>query len=265
MKKRVVGLMYITSVICILSIFNNGVQATPLDPTPGQPFESAQWGINIGYIGTWEFSRDNGTGLKVVQEYSFNITGFELFSWNSTDWYVLDAKVGHFYVQNSTFDPFSSARLSFINFTDQYIYNPLTVITFLPLNNSGLMLEWCASALLYPSPYNFILQYLNGSDHIVITTHKSTNNNMIQYVKSTNGDYIKLFFDDKGVLFSMESFYYSNSLEIHVTDYVKRSFPAIPGSTLPPSIPLGNFFILITLLSVCGLTFYVHQRKQITS
>ena len=160
MKKITIGLMFITSIICILFIFNNGVQAAPLNPTPGHPFESAQWGVDIGYIGTWEFSRDNGTAIIGVQEYSYNITGFELFSWNSTDWYVLDAKVGNYHVQNNTFVPFSSARLSFINFTDQYIYNPLTVITFLPLNNSGLMLEWCASALLYPSPNNFILQCL---------------------------------------------------------------------------------------------------------
>lgn len=260
MKDKTVSFTCLISLLCSLFIVS-GIKGVAFTPTPDPPYDSVEWGVDIGYIGTWEFSRDNGTDILGVQEYSYNITGFELFYWNSTNWHVMIVKVGHYYVHNDTFDPYTSARLSFINFTDQYIYNPLSVITFLPLNNSEVMLEWCAPALLYPSPYNFILECLNGSDHILITTHKATDNNMIQYVKSTTGDYVKLFFDDEGVLVSMEAFYYDSSFDLQLTDRVTRTYPVIHNGEPPPFIPFGNSYILMMILCMTALIIYIKRKK----
>ena len=258
-KSYITTLGLVTFSIFFLN-FSLSAEAIPFNPIPNPPYENIRWGVQRGYIGTWNHSIYNSTGWVHHSYRSYNITGTSTFSWNGTIWYILNGDSGTYYPENNTFIVSTpNDRLSFINLTQEYIY---MASYFIPLNGTEMMLDWCANAIL--NYQTFINYWFNNCTNIEYSVQYSPNNNLIHYIRTTSNEYLKLIYDDYGVLKYLEVYTWFNDVVGFILQKLERIYP-ITSTNPAPTIPFWPYTWIITFLSISIGALFIKQKLKYIS
>lgn len=264
--KILVGVFITTFFISVLA---SNVVSVPLEPTPNPPYNGAYWDFEIGTIKGWEMSEYNGSTLMVSRELNWNVSSMNTITYSLWKCYAIqlmaveyDDNLGRFVELDPGGFPL---QVSVINFTES-IMNPLPssvfpVTYFIPKNESGIMLGWCAN-----SSYRYYKQFLNNTDNPAITTTWSPDNNLIQFSNNATEEYVKLVFYDDGTLKygEMKSFILETISWPWILKYTRIDLGGIPTPPTPPgpSISSGLGFFIFIALGLFSLILYIKKYKS---
>lgn len=267
LKTKILVSVFITTFF--ISVIVSNVVSVPLEPTPNPPYNGAYWDFEIGTMKGWERNEYNGSTLMVSQELYWNVSSMNLITYSLWKCYAIQLMAAEYDNNSGMFvelDPGGlSLQVSVINFTES-IMNPLPssgypVTYFIPKNESGIMLGWCAN-----SSYRYYKQFLNNSDNPVITVTLSTDNNLIQFSNDATEEYVKLTFYDDGTLkyAEMRSFILGTISWPWILKYTRIDLSDIPSPPTPPgpSISIGLGFLMFIVLCITGVILYIKKSTN---
>jgi len=262
LKTKILVGIFITTFF--ISIITSNVISVPFEPTPNPPYNGAYWDFEIGSIKGWEMNEYNGSTLMVSRELYWNVSSMNIITYSLWRCYAIQLMAVEYNDSLGGFvelDPGGvPLQISVINFTES-IMNPLPssgfpVTYFIPKNESGIMLSWCAN-----SSYEYYKQYLDNIDNPAITIILSPDNNLIQFSNNATEEYVKLVFYDDGTLkyAEMKSFILGTILWPWIVKYTRIDLGDIPSPPIPPgpNISIGLGFLFFIGLGTFGVILYI--------
>jgi len=223
-KKNIIfSILIISTLILSISTFKilNTAATSDFIPTPDPPNENVYWGFDNDTIIGWRLTIYNGSNLMTQNDIYFNISATKYYKsyyseyWeDNLDYYGVELTQLYFNTTTNTLnvsldenDNPMMFNYSFVNFTyggfgDFYSSNMegmMIINPFIPMNNSELMVQWCADRLL--DDYIFWL----SSDPYSITTSIYDNTTKFQ---NDAGEFVETRYFSNGTLKSGEIFSY---------------------------------------------------------